>query len=122
MIAAVVALLLGAIGLYGVIGYVVAQRTQEIGVRIALGAHPGAVRAMVLRQGLGLALVGIVIGTVAAAALTRVLESVLYEIDRLDPLTFIVAPLVLFVVSGIAAWVPARRAAAIAPLEALRTE
>lgn len=122
MVAAVVALLLGAIGLYGVIGYVVAQRTQEIGVRIALGAHPGAVRAMVLRQGLGLAVIGIVIGTVAAATLTRVLESVLYEIDRLDPLTFIVVPVVLFVVSGIAAWVPARRAAAIAPLEALRTE
>lgn len=122
MIAAVVALLLGAIGLYGVIGYVVTQRTQEIGVRIAIGARPEQVRTMVLREGLVLALVGIVIGTAAAAALTRGLESVLYEVNRLDPLTFVVVPLVLLLTSALAAWVPARRAAAIAPLEALRSE
>ncbi|HEU5208579.1 MAG TPA: ABC transporter permease [Longimicrobiales bacterium] len=122
MIAAVVALLLGAIGLYGVIGYVVTQRTQEIGVRIAIGARPEQVRTMVLREGLVLALIGIVIGTAAAAALTRGLERVLYEVNRLDPLTFVVVPLVLLLTSALAAWVPARRAAAIAPLEALRSE
>ena len=122
MIAAVVALALGAIGLYGVIGYVVAQRTQEIGVRIAIGAAPQEVRRMVLREGMVLALVGVVIGTVAAALLTRGLESVLYDVSRLDPLTFVVVPIVLLVTSALAAWVPARRAAAIAPLEALRTD
>ena len=122
MIAAIVALALGAIGLYGVIGYIVAQRTQEIGVRIAIGATPREVRRMVLRDGLVLAFLGIVIGTAGAAVLTRTLESVLYEINRLDPLTFVVVPVVLLVTSAIAAWVPARRAAGIAPLEALRTD
>lgn len=122
MIAAIVALALGAIGLYGVIGYVVAQRTQEIGVRIAIGAAPQEVRRMVLREGMVLALVGVVIGTVAAALLTRALESVLYDVSRLDPLTFVVVPIVLLVTSALAAWVPARRAAGIAPLEALRTD
>lgn len=122
MIAAIVALLLGAIGLYGVIGYVVTQRTQEIGVRIAIGARPEQVRTMVLREGLVLAFIGIAIGTIAAAALTRGLESALYEVSRLDPLTFVVVPVVLLLTSAIAAYVPARRAAGIAPLEALRTE
>ena len=122
MIAAIVALLLGAIGLYGVIGYVVTQRTQEIGVRIAIGARPEQVRTMVLREGLVLAFIGIAIGTIAAAALTRGLESALYEVSRLDPLTFVVVPVVLLLTSAMAAYVPARRAAGIAPLEALRTE
>ena len=119
MIAAIV---LGAIGLYGVIGYVVTQRTQEIGVRIAIGARPEQVRTMVLREGLVLAFIGIAIGTIAAAALTRGLESALYEVSRLDPLTFVVVPVVLLLTSAMAAYVPARRAAGIAPLEALRTE
>ncbi len=122
MVAAVVALLLGAIGLYGVIGYVVTQRTQEIGVRIALGARPAEVHRMVLRQGLVLAALGILLGTAAAAALTRTLESVLFEVSRLDPLTFAVVPVVLLLASAVAAWIPARRAAAIPPLQALRTD
>lgn len=122
MVAAIVALLLGAIGLYGVIGYVVSQRTQEIGVRIALGARPAEVSAMVLRQGIGLAGAGVLLGLVGAFALTRVLESLLYEVDRLDPLTFMVVPVVLLGVSALAAWIPARRAAGVSPLQALRTE
>ncbi|MGH7444784.1 MAG: FtsX-like permease family protein, partial [Longimicrobiales bacterium] len=122
MVAAIVALLLGAIGLYGVIGYVVSQRTQEIGVRIALGARPAEVRTMVLRQGLGLAIGGVLLGLVGAFALTRVLESLLYEVDRLDPLTFMIVPVVLLGVSALAAWIPARRAAGVSPLQALRAE
>ena len=121
-IAATVAMLLGSVGLYGVIGYVVTQRTKEIGVLIALGAMPVRVGQMVLRQGLALALLGTTAGLGGAWALSRLLDSVLYEIDPRDPLTFTVVPVVLLAVTGIAAWLPARRAAAISPLEALRSD
>jgi putative ABC transport system permease protein len=122
LIAALVALALGAIGLYGVIGYVVSQRTQEIGVRIALGAIPSQVRTMVLRQGLVLAGVGVALGLGAAVALTRVLQSLLFEVDSRDPLTFALVPAVMLTVSGIAAYLPARRASSVSPLEAIRAE
>jgi ABC-type antimicrobial peptide transport system permease subunit len=122
MVAAIVALLLGAIGLYGVIGYVVVQRTQEIGVRIALGARPRQVQRMVLRQGLVLAAAGVVVGVAGALALTRALESLLYQVDRLDPVTFGVVPVVLLAVSALAAYIPARRASTVSPLQALRAE
>ena len=122
LIAAGVALVLGVVGLYGVISYVVSQRTPEIGVRMALGAQPADVRAMVLGQGLRVALLGIAGGLAAAVGVTRVLGSLLFEVSARDPITFATVALVLVAVSGLATWVPARRAAAIDPLEALRQE
>ena len=121
LVAAVVALLLGAVGLYGVIGFVVAQRRSEIGVRIALGAMPQQVRRMILAQGLGVAVLGVIIGLAGAIALGRLLESVLFEVSARDPLTLIVAPIVLLGVSALAAYLPARRASEVSPLEALRS-
>lgn len=122
VIAALVALILGLLGLYGVISYIVGQRTSEIGVRLALGAQPGQVRLMVLRQGLGVALVGVVVGLGAAAAATRVMGSLLFEVSTYDPVTFGAAALALTAVSALATYLPARRAAAIDPLEAIRSE
>ena len=122
IIAAVVALVLGLVGLYGVISYIVSQRTPEIGVRLALGAQPGHVRSMVLRQGLSVALVGVVLGLGLAAVATRVMGSLLFEVSTHDPLTFAGAALALTAVSALATYLPARRAAAIDPLEAVRTE
>jgi ABC-type antimicrobial peptide transport system permease subunit len=122
MVAALVALLLGAIGLYGVINYVVSQRTQEIGVRIALGAIPAQVRTLVLRQGLTLAAVGILIGLAGAVALTRLLGTLLYEVKSRDPITFVLVAAVMLGVSSFAAYVPARRASAVSPLQALRAD
>ncbi|MGH7506141.1 MAG: FtsX-like permease family protein, partial [Longimicrobiales bacterium] len=122
VIAAVVSLLLGAIGLYGVIGYVVSQRTQEIGVRIALGALPGTVRRMVLRQGLVLAVMGVAIGLVGSVALTHLLDSLLFEVSARDPLTFLLVPAVLFGVTALAVYVPAARAARVDPVRALRAD
>jgi predicted permease len=122
IIAAVVALMLGLVGLYGVISYIVSQRTPEIGVRLALGAQPGDVRLMVLRQGLGVALVGVVVGLGVAAVATRVMGSLLFEVSTHDPVTFGAAALALTAVSGIATYLPARRAAAIDPLDAIRAE
>jgi predicted permease len=122
LIAAGVALLLGAVGLYGVVGYVVSQRTREIGLRLALGAVPTQVRRMVMRQGLDLAGIGTALGIAGALALTRVLDSVLFEVDSRDPLTFALVPLVLLAVSAIAAYVPARRASRLAPMHAMRDD
>jgi len=122
IIAAVVALVLGLVGLYGVISYIVSQRTQEIGIRLALGAQPGHVRSMVLRQGLGVALVGVVLGLGLAAVATRVMGSLLFEVSTHDPVTFAGAALALTAVSALATYLPARRAAAIDPLEAVRAE
>ena len=120
LIAAGLAMTLGAIGTYGVISYLVTQRTGEIGVRMALGARRQDVLGLVLREGLILAGVGCVVGLVGAAALSRFLEASLYEIDPLDPVTFSVVPLVLFVVAAIAGLIPARRAASTDPMVALR--
>jgi ABC-type antimicrobial peptide transport system permease subunit len=114
--------LLAAIGLYGVIAYAVSQRTREIGIRIALGARRGDVLALVLRQGLRLAGIGIVLGVLGAVGLTRVLVNMLFEIKPTDPLTFVGVSLVLFVVSLLASWLPAHRAAKVDPMEALRYE
>lgn len=121
-VAALVALVLGAVGLYGVIGYVVSQRTKEIGVRIALGAVPANVRRMVLVQGLGLAGIGAAIGIAGAVLLSQLLEAVLFEVDSRDPATFIVVATVLLAVSALATYMPARRASRVSPLEALRAE
>jgi putative ABC transport system permease protein len=121
-IAAGIALVLGVVGLYGVISYIVTQRTAEIGIRLALGAKPVGVCVMVLRQGLIVALAGVAVGLVAALALTRLMASLLFEVSAHDPATFGTVALVLTAVSAAATYLPARRAAGVDPVRALRQE
>jgi predicted permease len=121
-IAAGVALLLGTIGIYGVISYIVSQRTHEIGVRIALGAETGNVAVMVLRQGLTLAVAGVAIGVVSALGLTKLMSVLLYGVSPTDPITFVVMSISLVGIALLASYLPARRAAATDPVEALRAE
>ncbi len=121
-IAAAVALALGLVGIYGVISYIVSQRTREIGVRMALGAGRRDVRAMVLRQGMVLAVVGVVVGLVAAVGLTRVMSSLLYGVEPTDPITLAAVAALLTAVALVASYLPARRASRTDPLEALRFE
>jgi putative ABC transport system permease protein len=117
-----IALLLGVIGIYGVMSYAVAQRTREIGVRMALGASPGDARSMVLREGLSLAVVGILVGVVAALLSTRALSGLLYGVTTMDPLTFGAVPAGLIVVALLASYLPARRATRVDPTTALRAD
>jgi putative ABC transport system permease protein len=117
-----IALLLAAAGLYGVISYLVAQRTREIGVRLALGAQRREVVGMVMRQGAGLAAAGIALGLVGGLALTRVLGSLLYGVSARDPLTFVTIPALLAAVALAATWMPARRAARVDPMLAIRND
>jgi putative ABC transport system permease protein len=119
---AVMALALAAVGVYGVMAYSVAQRTQEIGVRMALGATADSVFGLVLGQALRLVGIGVVTGLVFAAALTRLLATLLYETEPLDPLTFILTAVVLTLVATLASYVPARRGTRIAPNQALRAD
>jgi predicted permease len=121
-IAALTALALGVVGLYGVISYVVSQRTSEIGIRLALGARPADVYGLVLGQGLTVALAGVAVGLVAAAAAARVMRSLLFEVSAHDPATYAAAAAILTLVSFGATYLPARRAASIDPLSALRTQ
>jgi predicted permease len=121
-VAAAVTLILGVVGLYGVIAYVVTLRTRELGVRIALGAQPRAVAAMVTRQGLTLSGVGIVIGLGLVAVVARFLRSFLFEVAPTDPTTLAGAAGTLVVFALLASWIPARRAARTDPTEALRAE
>jgi len=114
------ALLLAAIGIYGLIAYSVEQRTQEIGIRMALGAGRGDVRSMVVRQGMRLALIGVAIGVAAAFGLTRLIASFLFGVKSTDPIVFVTVPLLLSAVALFAVWLPARRASAVDPIEALR--
>jgi ABC-type antimicrobial peptide transport system permease subunit len=119
---AVVALLLAAVGVYGVIAYDVTQRTREIGVRMALGARPRMVLGLVFRRGLLLTLVGLAGGLVVALGATRLLRSLLYGVEPADPATYAAITLVLAVSAVAATWFPARRATRVDPMEAIRTE
>jgi predicted permease len=120
--AAVVTLLLGAIGLYGVMAYLVTLRTRELGVRIALGAAPGAVAAMMTRQGAVLTAIGIAGGLAVFAGIARFLEAFLYGIAPMDPVTLSAASLTLAVIALLASWIPARRAARVDPAHSLRAD
>jgi putative ABC transport system permease protein len=117
-----VALLLSLLGLYGVISYSVAQRTREVGIRMALGARSGDVLRLVLRQAWWLSAFGVAAGTLLGFALARVVASMLYEISAHDPRVFIITPLVLIAATLLAASVPAWRATRVDPLRALRYE
>jgi predicted permease len=119
---AAIALLLAAIGIYGVTAYTVAQRTREIGIRMALGADAGATSRMVLRSGLGLAGLGVAIGIAGAAALAPMLEALLFGVKPIDVPTFASVALLLLVVAALATYLPARRAARVDPMLALRAE
>jgi putative ABC transport system permease protein len=116
------AMILGAVGLYGVLAYVVAERRREIGVRMALGATAGAVRRMVVSQGAKVVLVGIVVGVTAALASTRLLETLLYEVDALDPVVFVAMSLTMMGIGMLASYVPARRASKVDAIESLRND
>jgi putative ABC transport system permease protein len=116
------ALILAAIGVYGLMAYSVHQRTKEMGVRLALGADASRVRNMVVRQGMTLVLIGVVIGIASAFGLARVLAAFLFGVTPRDPLVFVVAPLVLASVAWLGVWLPARRAGRVDPVLALRVE
>jgi putative ABC transport system permease protein len=121
-IAGGMALVLGIVGIYGVIAYAVSQKTREIGIRIALGAQPSALLGMYVRHGLLLAGVGAVVGLAAAAGLTRLMSSLLFGVTALDPVTYAAVSALLILAAVLASYLPARRAMAIDPLEALRAD
>jgi hypothetical protein len=121
-IAGSMALVLGIIGIYGVISYAVSQRTREIGIRLALGAQKGELRWMFVRSALILTGIGVAIGVVAAAGLMQFMKSLLFGISPLDPFTYIAIPFVLVLAAALASYLPAQRAAAVNPVEALRAE
>jgi putative ABC transport system permease protein len=119
---ATVAALLAAVGIYGVLSYTVVQRTREIGIRVALGAERARVLMLVLRKGVMLTTIGITLGVVAAAAITRLLQSMLFGITPLDPTTFVGVALMFGFVATLASYLPARRATMVDPLVALRND
>jgi ABC-type antimicrobial peptide transport system permease subunit len=121
-IAGGMALLLGIVGIYAVISYSVSQRTREMGIRIALGARQSTLKMMVVRHGMFLASVGIALGLVAAAGLTRFLSSFLFEISPVDPLTYCVVSAGLLAAAAAASYIPAHRASAVDPINALRAD
>ena len=119
---ALIAFVLALIGIYGTVSYTVQRRTAELGVRMALGASPTGVLALVLRDGLRPVLAGVALGIAGALAMTRLLAGMLFELSPLDPLTFVVAPLLLAVVAAAAMLAPARRAAATSLMTVLRVD
>ena len=118
----VLALALACVGIYGIMAYSVAQRTNEIGIRLALGAQPGQVRSMILRESTWLTAAGLVAGVCTALGLTRLVKSMLYEVTPNDPVTLVGGMALLLSVALLATWIPARRAAKVQPMEALRHE
>jgi ABC-type antimicrobial peptide transport system permease subunit len=116
------AMVLGAVGLYGVLAYVVAERTQEIGVRMALGATARAVRLMVMSQGAKVVLVGTVVGIAAALASTRLLAALLYDVNAVDPIVFATMSILMIGIGMLASYVPARRASNVDPIDSLRND
>ncbi|MGH8248108.1 MAG: FtsX-like permease family protein, partial [Gammaproteobacteria bacterium] len=121
-IAAAMALALAIVGVYGILAYAVAERRHEVGIRLALGAEPGAVRALFVRQGLLITAVGGILGLASAAALSRWISSLLFGVKPLDPLTYILSVAALAVAAMIATYLPARRAASVDPMETLRSD
>jgi ABC-type antimicrobial peptide transport system permease subunit len=116
------ALILGVVGLYGVLAYVVTQRTREIGVRMALGATAQAVQRQVVSQGAKVVLVGVVLGVVAAVASTRLMDALLYEVRAVDPVVYGAMAVLMIGVGMLASYMPARRASRVHPIEALRSD
>jgi ABC-type antimicrobial peptide transport system permease subunit len=119
---ALLALLLGAIGIYAVVAYSVAQRRREIGIRLALGAQPRAVARQIVRGALGLASAGALLGALSALGLTRFLETLLFGVEPTDAATFLGMAALLLAIAALASWIPARRAMKVDPVEALRTD
>jgi ABC-type antimicrobial peptide transport system permease subunit len=121
-IVSALALVLGAVGLYGILSYVVAQRRREIGVRMALGAPARRVQRMVVAQGARVVVIGVVAGLAVAVASTRVLDRLLFDVESADAITFVAMTAALLVVGLLASWLPARRASSVDPIESLRGE
>jgi len=119
---AVIAALLAAVGLYGVLSTVVRQRTAEIGVRVALGAEPASIFNLIVGQGLRLSAAGVAVGLVAAYSLTGIMTSMLVGVKPTDPLTFVAMVLLFLSIAAVSSWLPARRAASLDPTRALRDE
>ncbi len=121
-IAAAVTLLLGVVGIYGVVAYIVSQRRREIGIRMALGARGGEVQRMFITRGVTLAAIGLVVGLAAAAGVMRLLGSLLFGVSPFDPITYGLVVVGLAMVAFVATWLPARQATRIDPMHALRSE
>ena len=119
---ATIALTLAIVGIYGVISYAVSRRTQEIGIRMALGAESKDVVGLMIRQGMIMALLGVVVGVGLALSMGRVMEGILYGVQPQDPATFIAVPVLFAAVALVACWIPAARAARVDPANALRYE
>jgi putative ABC transport system permease protein len=119
---ALLAVVLGAVGIYGIVSYSVTQRTHEIGIRMALGARAGNVLSLILKNGITLVLTGIVIGIAGALALTRFLTTLLFGVTPTDSVTFVVVAVMFFAIAMIASLIPALRATRVDPLVALRYE
>jgi ABC-type antimicrobial peptide transport system permease subunit len=121
-IAAGMGLVLGIVGIYGLIAYVVSQRIREIGIRMALGAQPARLSGMFVRQGLWLAVIGAAVGLLTAAGLTSLMTSLLFGVTPLDPVTYTAVSALLIMTGGLASYIPARRAMTVDPVQALRAE